>query len=85
MRRHTMQAAVVQVSVSETLLWRTVTLVRRLDLGRLSGAAAADSVTRSASTDVPIQVLASLALPCTLFAPMQSRKTCPLCSLCTTP
>ncbi len=55
--------AAAQVSVSETLLWRTVALLRRLDLGRLQGGAAATGDTRSASTDVPIQARPPHAAP----------------------
>ena len=44
----------MQVSVSETLIWRAMDLFRRLDLGRLSGKGDASNA-QTSSSDVPIQ------------------------------
>ena len=67
----------IQVSVSETLVWRAVDLLRRLDLGRLADATTGDN-TRT-SSDVPVQVRFSCPKPAgaARFSGMQCKGQCP--------
>ncbi len=62
-----------QVSVSETLVWRVVDLLRRLDLGRLSAGGDGDGA--QTSSDIPIQAW----LPPFISSPAAPKHSAPAC------